>query len=387
MNKLFFIGGLATAALCMNFGPLSAQEHNNGAPALPAMFRRQPTPNDTLQSVRKVGEGSYIFSIYAPKAMNVSVSGDMINWAGPRPKAVKEDNGVWKIRVEGIVTPGVFRYNFVVDGNKVLDPKSPLSAETSNLLLNVSDKDFLAEKNVPHGAIAQRIYYSRTLGCERRLHVWTPAGYEKGKDKLPVLYLIHGGGDNDLSWPTVGRAGQILDNLMAEGKMKPMVVVMPNGTIETEDLNGEVPIFIEDLMTDIVPFIDANYNVEAKPQARALAGLSMGGLETMETLLKYYEDFDYFWVLSSGWFANQPEIYAQKAKVLKEIGPAVNKTVKQLVFTQGGPADIAYNNCKAMLKLWDDAGIKYTYDESHPFGHTWQTWTWNLYDLAQQLFK
>ena len=120
---------------------------------------------------------------------------------------------------------------------KVQDPKGALSAETS-ALANIGDgKQFYDVRvEIPHGAIAQRYYFSKTLNCLRRLHVWTPAGYEKSSDKLPVLYLIHGGGDNDASWPGVGCAGTILDNLLAEGKIQPMVVVMPNGSIATKNL-------------------------------------------------------------------------------------------------------------------------------------------------------
>lgn len=241
-------------------------------------------------------------------------------------------------------------------------------------------------KDVPHGAMAERYYQSKTLDTIRRLHVWTPAGYEKMSGKLPVLYLIHGGGDNDNAWPTVGAAGLILDNLMAEGKMQPMVVVMPNGTIHTESLEGEVPLFAKDLMNDIIPFIEANYPVLTDKDHRALAGLSMGGLETLEVGLDHYHHFGYLWVLSSGWFATDTDNYAKKAVYLKKIAADFNKTVRQLYFTQGGPEDIAYKNCQAMLKLFDAAGIKYEYSEM-PGGHTWYVWRHDLYNMAQQLFK
>lgn len=217
------------------------------------------------------------------------------------------------------------------------------------------------------------------------MHVWTPYGYENSTEKLPVFYLIHGGGDTDNSWPGVGAAGFILDNLMAEGKLRPMIVVMPNGSIETGDMAGEVPLFVDDLMTDIIPFIESNYRVIADPAHRALSGLSMGGMETLEALLKHYKSFESFYVLSSGWWYDE-KTYPAYQKQLDGIAKDVNKYVKKLVFTMGGPEDIAYKNCKEMLKLFDKAGIKYEYTEA-PGGHTWHTWRNNLHDIAPLLFR
>ncbi len=240
-----------------------------------AQWGRRPTPNDTLKSTRVLPDGKVLFQIYAPEAKTVSVSGDL-PWNAP-VKFEKAENGVWKGVCEGLGN-GVFRYSFNVDGVRVQDPKAPLSAEQSSLL--TVGESYV--KDVPHGAVAQRFYFSKTLGEMRRLHVWTPAGYEKSADKLPVLYLIHGGGDNDASWPGVGAAGWILDNLLAAGKMVPMIVVMPNGTI---NVPNEVPPFAEDMFTSIIPFVEANYNVKTDAGSRAVAGLSMGGMETMEVLL------------------------------------------------------------------------------------------------------
>ena len=350
-----------------------------------AQWQRQPTPNDTLQSVRNLGGGRVAFSIYAPNAKEVGFGGDAMPWGKP-VEFRKADNGVWTAVIPD-VKDGVYRYNFVVDGVTVQDPKGMLSPETA-ALANVGDgKQFYdVRSDIPHGAIAQRLYQSTTLKTLRRLHVWTPAGYEKGSESLPVLYLIHGGGDNDASWPGVGCAGTILDNLMAEGKMQPMVVVMPNGSIPTENLMDEVPLFEKDLMTDIIPFIEANYRVLPDKRHRAVAGLSMGGMETMETLLNDYDKFDYFWVLSAGWFPAQKEQFDGYRQRLEKVADGVKKNVRQLVFTQGGPEDIAYQNGLATLKLFDAAGIKYEYYEA-PGGHTWYTWRNNLYQLAQRLFK
>jgi enterochelin esterase family protein len=350
-----------------------------------AQWQMQPTPNDTLQPVRNLGGGKVAFSIYAPNAQQVGFGGDAMPWGKPL-QFTKSDNGVWTAVISDL-KDGVYRYNFTVDGVKVQDPKGALSAETS-ALANIGDgKQFYdMRQDVPHGAIAQRYYFSKPLNTLRRLHVWTPAGYEKSSEKLPVLYLIHGGGDNDASWPGVGCACNILDNLLAEGKMKPMVVVMPNGSIPVKNMMDEVPLFENDLVTSIIPYIEDNYRVYTDKAHRAMAGLSMGGMETMETILNDNDKFEYFWVLSAGWFPAQKEQFEGYRQRLHKAAAGVKKNVRQLVFTQGDPEDIAYQNGLATLKLFDAAGIKYEYYTA-PGGHTWYTWRNNLHQLAQRLFK
>ena len=350
-----------------------------------AQWQMQPTPNDTLQPVRNLGGGKVVFSIYAPNAQQVGFGGDAMPWGKPL-QFTKSDNGVWTAVISDL-KDGVYRYNFTIDGVKVQDPKGALSAETS-ALANIGDgKQFYDMRaNVPHGAIAQRYYYSKVLKTMRRLHVWTPAGYEKSADKLPVLYLIHGGGDNDASWPGVGCAGNILDNLLAEGKMKPMVVVMPNGSIPVKNMMDEVPLFEQDLVGSIIPFIEDNYRVVADKAHRAMAGLSMGGMETMETILNDNDKFAYFWVLSASWFPAQPEQFEGYRQRLNKAADGIKKNVCQLVFTQGDPEDIAYQNGLATLKLFDAANVKYEYYTA-PGGHTWYTWRKNLHQLAQRIFK
>jgi enterochelin esterase family protein len=274
----------------------------------------------------------------------------------------------------------VFRYNFTVDGVRVQDPKAPLSAEQSSLL--TVGESYI--KDVPHGAVAQRFYFSKTLGEMRRLHVWTPAGYEKSADKLPVLYLIHGGGDNDASWPGVGAAGWILDNLLAEGKIVPMVVVMPNGTIN--NVPNEVPPFAEDMVTSIIPFIEANYNVKTDADNRAMAGLSMGGMETIETAFNHPELFRYVWVLSASFAPGQdPAAESARLKVKENISKL--NSFRKMVFTQGGPTDIAYQNCKNTRDQLDKDGLKYEYMENAQAGHSWTTWRADLQTLAPTLFR
>lgn len=348
-------------------------------------------PNETLISTEVLPNNQVAFRIYAPDAKEVKLKSD-----DKRDKVdfQKDSLGVW----EGIwsnVQPGAYRYRFVVDGVNVYDPKAPSARETTALLLMTSGDDFFAMKEeVPHGGITQRYYYSRTLKQMRRLHVWTPAGFEKSTEDLPVLYLIHGGGDTDLAWPTIGCAGNILDNLLSEGKIKPMIVVMPNGTIQTDNILDRVPLFTEDLMTDILPIIESTYPVHTDAAHRAIMGLSMGGLETLEAISYHPDRFGYIGVLSSGWWISDTWIAkrgmaddkAKRVAQLKQIAPDWNESVKLLYFTQGGPEDLAYENGMETLALFDAAGIPYQYSES-PGGHTWKVWRNNLRDLAPLLFN
>jgi enterochelin esterase family protein len=288
---------------------------------------------------------------------------------------------VWQGLCEGLAD-GLFRYTFLVDGIRVQDPKAPLSGEQASLL--TKGEGYV--RDVPHGAVSQRWYWSSTLKCLRRMHVWTPAGYENSRKRLPVLYLVHGGGDNDAAWPGVGAAGWILDNLLAEGKIVPMVVVMPNGTIEAGDMMGEVPLFAEDMVGSIIPFVEKNYRVKKRAKHRAMAGLSMGGMETIETAFLHPGLFRYVWVLSSSFSPGKQKEYVERIQ-LDKIAPTLNKCFKALYFTQGGEADIAWKNCQEALGYLKEAGVRYEYLENAQAGHSWTTWRADLATLAPTLFR
>lgn len=340
--------------------------------------QRTPTPNDTLKSVTVNADNSVTYRIYAPEAKTVGLGGDMAGWGENAPKFTKQANGVWEATVKNTLA-GTFRYNFVVDGVRVNDPKAAATADCT-AIVNVDPKGdgFWEMKDVPHGAVAEVWYKSGTFDTTRRMHIWTPAGYEKGGQKLPVLYLIHGGGDNDFAWPGVGRAGFIMDNLLAEGKIVPMIVVMPNGSVDTDK-------FTDDMMNDLIPYVEANYNVYTDKDHRALAGLSMGGLETLNVSLLHYNSFSYVFPLSTGWFLGS-ELYAKWEPYLKEHAEAMNKSFKIYKFYMGGEEDIAYKNCIGTREAFDKAGVKHEYSEM-PGGHTWHVWRHNLRDFAPLLFR
>lgn len=341
---------------------------------------RTPTPNDNLKSTEVLSNGDVVFKIYAPNSELVSIGGDVIPW-GQKIEGIRAENGVWTFTVPQVKT-GTYRYHFLVDGVKVYDPKAPNANETSALvdvLPNGEEEFFAMRKDVPHGAVSSLYYYSSTTQSMRRMHVWTPAGYNSKNTKLPVFYLIHGGGDSDLAWPTVGRAGLIMDNLLSEGKSKEMILVMPDGGMDTK-------LFVKDFVNDLIPFIEKNYNVYTDANHRALAGLSMGGLEVLDSFMAHPDMFGYLNVMSSGWFANNEEMYKTGDARLAEIASTLNRTAKILLFTQGGPEDIAFANGNEMLKVFDKNGIKYEFTEM-PGGHTWSVWRQDLQNFAPKLFN
>jgi len=350
----------------------------NIAGASAQMFNRTPTPNDTLQSVRVLDSGDVVLSIYAPDAEEVSASGDVIPW-GKNPESTKTENGVWTIVIPK-VDPGVYRYSFLVDGVSVGDPKSMIVQENRAMLeITGEGSEFWEMQDVPHGDVRMVWYPSKATGTTRRMHVYTPPAYDKSNVSLPVLYLLHGGGDNDHSWPTVGRANFILDNLLAEGKIQPMIVVMP-------DASTDVPVFTDDLINNIIPYVENKYRVKADAEHRALAGLSMGGLHTLNTGLAHCEKFAYILPLSTGWFSTDKEMWEEGKRLLKENAVRCNKNLKLFWVAMGGKEDIAWQNCQNMMKLFDEYGLNYEYSEK-PGGHTWFTWRDNLYELAQKIFK
>lgn len=244
-----------------------------------------PSPNDTLKSVKIVNTTSAILSIYAPKASEVMVSGDFPEGFPGKPLS-KNETGVWSVALENL-SPNLYSYSFRVDGVSTFDPKNPRYKEGENSLSNIFEipengSEFFQVKDVPHGKIEQVWFQSKAVNKPQRMHVYTPPGYEKMEQDLPILYLQHGGGDNDASWTTVGKANFILDNLLAEGKIIPMIVVMamghPSAGFFMNPGTDEDPYF-KVLCTDIMPYVESHYHVSTKRELTAFAGLSMGGIQ------------------------------------------------------------------------------------------------------------
>jgi enterochelin esterase-like enzyme len=205
-----------------------------------------------------------------------------------------------------------------------------------------------------------------------------------------VLYIQHGGGEDERGWVAQGSADLIIDNLIAEKKARPMLVVMMDGNFGTGGIAGfgeqVLRMFENELKQVVIPMVERNYRVQTDAKSRALAGLSMGGLQTLYAGIKNTDLFSYLGVFSSGWFANRPEISDSQYEFMKNNAPRINGNLQSLWVSMGGKEDIAYNNCKIMLAKFDEMGIRYTYSE-YPGGHTWPVWRNNLYNFAQLLFK
>ena len=363
-------------------------------------------------------DGRVTFRILAPNATSVTVGGDITGSlvpgdaapagaptpppaAGAPPQAgpptrspvvvmTKGENGVWSGTTIRAVKPGAWRYTFNVDGATVADPRnvrlSPNQSQPQSLLSVPGD--FSETRDVPHGTVGLVRYVSKALGNARReIYVYTPPGYEKSTLRYPVLYLIHGGGDTAISWPTVGRANDILDNLIAEKKALPMIVVMPSGwtpsggQVMTSDATKDP--FNDEMMKDIIPFIDSTYRTVATPDARALSGLSMGGIQTLNVGLHNLGTFRYLAVMSSGWTSEQDREFFYKAEAAKI--PKYNATLK-LFWWGWGETDIARTNGLAVIDKFKSLGVRIETRET-PGGHEWANWRLYLYEVAPKLFR
>jgi enterochelin esterase family protein len=221
---------------------------------------------------------------------------------------------------------------------------------------------------------------------ERAMHVYTPPGYDKVRTDYPILYLLHGGGDSDDSWWTVGRAGYILDNLISQGKVKPMIVVMPMGSMpgkmQPMTWDADADPFTRDLFTGIMPYIESHYKVSKRPEDTALAGLSMGGIQTLNIGLTHTDRFGYLGVFSSGWF---PADLAQFEVHYGESLASKTKRLK-LLYYANGESDISVPQAEAIFKMFDKAGVTYMKRVS-PGGHVWSGWRHDLHDFAPRLFR
>jgi enterochelin esterase family protein len=311
-------------------------------------------------------------------------------------KLEKDKEGVWSLTV-GPLVPDFYSYAFNVDGVKTLDPKNAtIKQGIAGLdnMLHVPGKEAAFEDNqkVPHGEVRLVWYQSSTLDAQRRMHVYVPPGYDNGKDRYPVLYLLHGGGDEDSGWSTIGRAGFILDNLLAEKKAKPMIVVMPNGSLprpaklpEGADARAALQErFTNELLKDILPFVEKNYRALADSDNRALAGLSMGGGQTLRVVTTHPDQFAYVGVWSAGIGQNAADFEKRNATFL-DSADKVNKTVK-LFSISVGDKDFTLAGSKNLAEVLKKHGIK---NELHVSGggHTWINWRHYLNDFAPLLFR
>jgi enterochelin esterase-like enzyme len=371
---------------------------------LPAQFPpRQPTPNDTLKSTEVAADRKVTFRIYAPKAGEVSVSGDF----GRGGKMAKDDRGVWSLDV-GPLAPDFYSYTFTVDGVRTIDPKNPAIKQGVNSLESMflvpgEEAAFEETRDVPHGEIRAAWYRSGTLDMPRRMHVYTPPGYEGGTEKYPVLYLLHGGGDEDSGWSTIGRAGFILDNLIASKTAAPMIVVMPNGSLPMPAnlprftpgsppspefraaMEGVQNRFTDELLKEVVPFAEKTYRVKAGPENRALAGLSMGGGQTLRVLTTHPDRFAYVAIWSAGLFGGNTSEWEGRNESFLAGADKVNGSVKRLEI-RVGDQDFALAGSKALAEVLEKRGVRHELNVGGG-GHTWINWRHYVSELAPKLFR
>jgi len=356
------------------------------------------------------------FRLQVPKAQKVQITGDFLptekidteygKFDKPGTVDLKEGkDGVWEYTTTESLKPELYSYSFVVDGFKTTDPNNvylirDVASVTNVFLIGGGRADLYKVNNVAHGTVARRWYNCPTLNMTRRLTVYTPAGYEASKNNYPVLYLLHGMGGDEEAWIALGRTAQILDNLIAQGKAKPMIIVMTNGNASQEAAPGESSLgfykpnmqlqktmegSMESSFPDVVKFIEGNYRTVANKKGRAIAGLSMGGFHSLHISKEYPDMFDYVGLFSAAIIPNKDmksPIYDNFDSKLKT---QFSKKPK-LYWIGIGKSDFLYKANEEYRNILDKGGYKYTYYESEE-GHIWKNWRIYLTELVPLLFK
>ncbi len=380
------------------------------ANAQEAIFRAQQIISPEINA-----DNSVTFRLHAPNAKSVQVTGDFLptvkvttprgEMDGPgKAELVKDENGVWAFTT-GPLKPELYGYSFGMDGFSTTDPGNPflirdVASVTNVFIVGAGQADLYRTNDVAHGTVARRWYDSPGLGMDRRLTIYTPPGYESSTDKLPVLYLLHGAGGDEEAWIALGRTAQIMDNLIAQGKAKPMIVVMPNGNVIQDGAPGEgsegfyKPTFMvaktmdgtyEGNFMDIVKFVESNYRVQPDKAHRAIAGLSMGGFHTLHISRYYPNTFDYIGLFSA---AIMPREDAT-GKVYSDFDASLKTQMENnytLYWIAIGKTDFLYDANKEFRTKLDGMGMKYDYVESEG-GHIWRNWRVYLTQFAPQLFN
>jgi enterochelin esterase-like enzyme len=332
--------------------------------------------------------------ILAQKATEVSVDGEWeTGFPTPSRPMTKDEKGIWSITV-GPLQPGAYRYSFTVDGALVVDPKNTAVSETVNSVRSVvevpgQETDFYAVKPVPHGSVNTVWYHSKSLGQLRRMHVYTPPGYDADNRRYPVLYLFHGASDSDDSWTSIGRANFILDNLLAQGKAKPMIVVMPAGHTSQKFDWGPSALdtskFEADFQQDVMPYVESNYRVLADREHRAIAGLSMGGMQTLNISLTSLNKFAYVGVFSSGLLIPERRDLFEKQNAALLDDTEAKKGLK-LFWLATGKEDFLLEQTRATVALLKRHNFTPEYQETSG-AHTWDVWREYLRLFAPKLFQ
>jgi len=358
---------------------------------------------------------SVTIRIQAPAADSVQITGDFLPTVKMKTqyglmdvpgtaKLAKDEKGVWTFTTQPLASD-LYSYSIIVDGLKTTDPGNVYQirdvASVFNIFMIGGEKgDLYSVSKVQHGSVTRRWYNSPGIGIERRLTIYTPPGYETGSEKYPVLYLLHGAGGDEEAWMALGRLSQIMDNLIAAGKAKPMIVVMPNGNVIQDAAPGEgtdgyyKPQFMvpktmdgtyEATFPDIIKFVESNYRVKAEKSNRAVAGLSMGGFHSLHISRYYPNTFDFVGLFSAAIIPNDKVT----SKVYENLDGTLNAQMKngfKLYWIGVRKADFLYKNVAEYRAKLDKMGMKYTYVETEG-GHTWTNWRVYLSEFAPLLFN
>lgn len=358
-----------------------------GAFAQPAGPRQQPK---VFKGVIINPDNSVTFQYKNPKAVKVEVSGEFMKGSAE----LVEKDGVWTYTTAPLESEMYF-YSLAVDGMPIVDLNYSVVKDIPrwiNYFIIPGEKgDLYSVQDVPHGTVASRWYDSKVLDMRRRVNIYTPAGYENGKDKLPVFYLLHGNACDENAWLDLGRLAQIMDNLIAQGKAKPMIVVMTNGNpaqqaapayfgdtyTNANTMPGIAP--FTDSFPEIIKFIESNYRTINKKESRAIAGFSMGGGHTFTISKDYPKTFDYVGLFSAAGSAIRDEATRQQLLDMQKNG-------LKLYYIGCGNEDFLFNHVLDYNKQLDEIGFKYYFRETGG-GHVWGPWRIYVSEMAQMLFK
>lgn len=337
---------------------------------------------------------SVVFKVKAPDARSIKVD------LGKMYEMTKDEKGVWSVTTEPQV-PGFHYYSLVIDGLKLADPASEsfygMGRMASGIDIPEKGVDFYQIKDVPHGEVSSRYYYSKVTNSWRRLFVYTPAGYDGNPaKKYPVVYIQHGGGEDERGWVVQGKTDIILDKLIAEGKAKPMIVVMSNGNVTPPGTpggysNAAMASFKDEMINNIIPFVDKNYRTLTDAKNRALCGLSMGGGQSFYIGLGNLDYFGWVGTFSSGIFGGINNPSGKTFDAEKEIPGLLSNPDKfnnklKLFYISVGEQDPRVEFTKNAIKKFQDSGLKVEYN-SFPGDHEWQVWRKSLHDFAARVFK
>lgn len=350
-------------------------------------------------------DNSVTFRFRAPKAVKVQVMGDFLKDAYFAD--MKEgENGVWEYTTP-VLESELYNYSFLVDGISEKDPNNAyVQRDIANIMnyfiIPGGKADNYLAQDVPHGTVAKVWYHSDVMGKDRRMSVYTPAGYDEGTKKYPVLYLLHGMGGDEEAWLCTGRAAQILDNLIAQGKAEPMIVVMPNGNMLHQSAPGEsvegmykpyncgsFDTSTEAQFKDVISYVDSHYRTIKKSSSRAIAGLSMGGFHSYTISLNYPKTFDYVGLFSAAIAIGQTPENALLKDAYQDMDKKMDVLFQnnpKLYYIAIGKDDFLFKQNEELRSQLDAKGYKYEYIET-PGGHIWRNWRIYLNDFAQKIFK